>query len=189
MSIRNVLAVSIAGLLSIAVLATVGLILFSRRVQDESRVWVSADGGIQAAEEIELDLLRLNRLHGSASSAVLADIQQERQQLEEDLNRRLAEARMAPQQARERQIVTRASDAVVAYLRSPGEGELAERRLRGALSALGELIAFNVAEAEAANAQVARWNRLADVGAAIGGCLLMVGILGAHLGRCSIFET
>ena len=174
MSIRTVLTLSIWGLVSVAAAATGCLTVFTIHRREELRVWTSAEGGIQLAEEIELSLLRLNRLRLPASRSRSRDGQGERGQLERDLRRQLDEAAAAATGARERRIVSSASQAITAYF-GAGDDDVAERRLTAALTALGELVAFNVAEADVATAQVARWTRFANALGAAAGVLLIFG--------------
>ena len=174
MSIRTVLTLSICGLVSVAVVATGCLVLFTLHRRDEFQVWTSAAGGIQLAEELELSLLRLNRLRGPTSRGLPSDVEEERARLEIDLRRHLDQAAAAAAGPREQHLIRKTSRAVMAYFATVDD-EASERRLTAALTAIGELVAFNVAEADVATAQVARWTRLANALGATAGCLLIFG--------------
>lgn len=172
MSIRTVLTWSICGLLSVATLVAVGLAGFTVYQHQELSEWRSAGGGIQIGEEIELGLLRLNRLRQAGQDT--ADSRDERTQLERDMRQHLAAAAADASGDPERQIVAKASQQITAYLDSR-DPRLDDHRLTLALTSLGELVAFNVAEADVATRQIGRSTRIADAIAAAAAALLLIG--------------
>ena len=176
MSIRTLLTLSITALLIVAAAAALCLVVFTSRLDATATSLNAATDGIRISEQLEVDLLRHNRLN-TERLPVAADTSQERAVLERSLTDQLEQAFQLASSAKERDVIYRARSAVENYLAASDEAS-ADRRLERALDALSELVAFNVAEAEASGVEAARWNR---IGTIVGAAAALVLILGTTL--------
>jgi len=173
MSIRTLLTISMTALLAVAAAAAMCLVVFTSRLDRTATSLNAATDGIRIAEQLEVDLLRHSRLNIQRLPAA-ADAPHERAVLERSLDEQFAQALQIATSPKERDVVNRARTTVEHYLAAPDDGA-ADRRLERALEALSELVAFNVAEADASAVDAAGWNR---VGAVIGGAAAFLLILG-----------
>jgi two-component system, OmpR family, sensor histidine kinase MtrB len=173
-SIRTLLTVSIVSLLIVAGAAAVCLVVFTAHLDATANSLNAATEGIRIAEQLEVDLLRHNRLTTQPALPGAADAAHERATLARALKEQLAQAVRLAGTPKERDVANRARTAVEHYLGATDE-DSADRRLERALDGLSELVAFNVAEAEAAGVEAARWNR---VGTAVGGAAAVLLIFG-----------
>lgn len=174
MSIRTALTILMVGLAVIAAGAALCLILFTSRIDRETQTLSSATEGIRIADSLEITLLRYaGRIadSGTAPSAVPSD---EHADIEAQLRHQFDAAASAAETARERELVAVARDEVEAYLAS-GTQLAARMRLTAALQGLGDLATFNVAQAEGASNDAARWNRLSDIAGLIVAVFIVVG--------------
>ena len=176
MSIRTLLTLSMTALLIVASAAAVCLVVFTSRLDATATSLNSATDGIRIAEQLEVDLLRHSRLN-TQRQPLAADAPHERGVLERSLNEQFAQALEVAASPREREVINRAHTAVQHYLTAADEST-ADRRLERALDALSELVAFNVAEADASAIEAARWNR---IGTAVGAAAALLLILGTAL--------
>jgi signal transduction histidine kinase len=178
MRIRTVLMLSIVGVVCVAVVAAAALAGFTASQRQELATWRAAANGIRASEEIELGLLRLSRL--GHQSAAPAEMDEERAQLETDIRARFLEAAASASGAREEDLVERARQHTSAYL-SRRDAAAGEYQLTLALNSLSELVAFNVAEAEVATAQMGRATVVANATGAAALGLVLMGIFGVFI--------
>ena len=160
-------------LLIVAAAAALCLVVFTSRLDATATSMNAATDGIRIAEQLEVDLLRHSRL-ATERQSLAADAPHERGVLERSLNEQFAQALQVAASPKEREVVHRARTAVEHYLTAADESA-ADRRLERALDALSELVAFNVAEADASALEAARWNRF---GTRIGAAAALLLILG-----------
>jgi two-component system sensor histidine kinase MtrB len=175
MSIRAVFA-TLAALLLVAAAASVATLLGVMINQSQATsVWTASAHSIQTAQDLELSLLRLNRLRLREDGDREADEARARR-LQLAMNADLdLEARSA-RSAAERRLVGQTADAAHAYAAVPAASPLVERRLADALDKVDDLVAYDVAATEAAEQQaLGRYRAAADVasGAAV---LLIIGV-------------
>jgi two-component system, OmpR family, sensor histidine kinase MtrB len=176
MSIRTLLTISMTALLIVAAAAALCLIVFTSRLDATATSLNAATDGIRIAEQLEVDLLRHSRVT-THRLPMAADMPHERAVLEGSLNEQFAQALQVAASPKERDVINRAHAAVEQYL-GAGDEATADRRLERALDALSELVAFNVAEADASAVEAARWNR---IGTIVGGAAALLLILGTTL--------
>jgi two-component system sensor histidine kinase MtrB len=157
MSIRTLITLSMTALLIVAAAAAVCLVVFTSRLDATATSLNAATDGIRIAEQLEVDLLRHSRLN-TQRQPLAADAPHERAVLEQSLNEQFAQALHVAASPKERDVIDRARSAVEHYLTAADESA-ADRRLERGLDALSELVAFNVAEADAAAIEAARWKR------------------------------
>ena len=184
MSIRTLLTLSITALLTVAAAAAVSLVVFTSRLNATATSMNAATDGIRIAEQLEVDLLRHSRVN-PRRQPLATDAPHERAVLEQSLDEQFAQALQVAASPKEREVINRARVAVEHYLIAPDE-TTADRRLERALDALSELVAFNVAEADASALDAARWNRIGTAVGAGAALLLILGTAGVltwlHLG-------
>jgi signal transduction histidine kinase len=181
MSLKAVLtaAVGVLGALSLAAAAL--LVILTTYLHRTADSLGEAVEGVRIAEELEVDLLSMHRLSlfpardaGSPARSQAA--------VESDIRTHLLMARRMARLPAEQALLSEVERAVSTYfltreqtLGLPPEQAIreVEPRLEEASQALERLIAFNVEEARAAQAQAARWDSVANVGG-IGAALLLV---------------
>ena len=173
MSIRTLLTLSMAALLIVAAAAAVCLVVFTSRLDATATSLNAATDGIRIAEQLEVDLLRHSRLN-TQRQPLVTDAPHERAVLERSLNEQFGQALQVAASPKEREVINRAHTAVDHYLAASDEST-ADRRLERALDALSELVAFNVAEADASAIEAARWNRIGTIVGAAAALLLILG--------------
>ena len=178
MSIRAALAIVMVGLAVIAAGAALCLILFTSRIDQETQTLSSATEGIRIADSLEITLLRYAGRLAGAETAPGTVAEDDRADVEAHLRHQFAAAANAAESPRERELVAVARDEVEAYLSARTEA-IARARLTAALQGLGDLAAFNVAQAEAATTDAARLNRLSDIAGLIAATLIVVGTAAA----------
>jgi len=157
-------------LLIVSAAAAVCLVVFTSRLDATATSLNATTDGIRIAEALEVDLLRHSRLNTQRPAA--PDAPYERDVLEQSLRDQLEQALHLATSAKEREVIYHARTAVESYL-SSGEAS-ADRRLERALNTLSELVAFNVAEAEASGIEAARWNRIGKIVGGAAALLLIV---------------
>jgi two-component system, OmpR family, sensor histidine kinase MtrB len=173
MSIRTLLTIAMTALLIVAAAAALCLIVFTSRLDATATSLNAATDGIRIAEQLEVDLLRHSRLTTQRLPAA-PDLPHERAVLERSLHEQLAQALQLAASPKERDVINRARAAVEHYL-GAGDEVTADRRLEQALDALSELVAFNVAEADASAVEAARWNRIGTIVGTAAALLLILG--------------
>jgi two-component system, OmpR family, sensor histidine kinase MtrB len=173
-SIRAALAIVMVGLAVIAAAAALCLILFTNRIDGETQTLSGAAEGIRIADTLEISLLRYARNLADSGLAPGAVSKEDRADVEALLRHQFEAAALAADTPHERELVATARGEVESYLASPTSAA-AQTRLTPALQALGDLAAFNVAQAEAAGADAASWNRLSDIAAVIVAIVIVIG--------------
>jgi signal transduction histidine kinase len=174
MSIRAALAIVMVGLAIIAAAAALCLILFTSRIDAETQTLSGAAEGIRIADTLEISLLRyaLNLAdQGIPPGSVSKD---DRADLDARLRPQFEAAAAAAETAHERELVATARAEVESYLASP-TSSVARSRLTTAVQGLADLAAFNIAQAEGATTDAARWNRLSDIAALIVALVIVLG--------------
>ncbi|HTI38888.1 MAG TPA: HAMP domain-containing sensor histidine kinase [Vicinamibacterales bacterium] len=174
MSIRAALAIVMVGLAVIASGAAACLMIFTSRIDRETQTLSSATEGIRIADSLEITLLRYARGLADAGVAPGHVSAEDRGDVETLLHTQFDAAAAAADTPRERDLVAIAKTEVEKYLNA-GTEPIAQIRLTAALQGLGDLAAFNLAQAESAGADAARWNRLSDVAGLIVSILIVLG--------------
>ena len=162
------------GLAIIAAAAAVCLILFTSRIDAETQTLSGAAEGIRIADALEISLLRYAQNladNGVPPASVSRD---DRADVDVRLRQQFEAAASAADTPHERELVVTARAEVESYLTSPTPS-VARPRLTAALQGLGDLALFNVAQAEAATDEAARWNRRSDVAALIVAVVIILG--------------
>jgi signal transduction histidine kinase len=178
MSIRAALGIVMVGLALLAAGAALCLILFTSRIDQETQTLSAATEGIRIADSLEITLLRYAARVADANTAPGSVPADDRADVEGHLRRLFDAAAHAADSPRERELVAVARDEVEAYLAARTEAA-AHTRLTAALQGLGDLAAFNVAQADTASGDAAHLNRLSDIAALIVAVLIVVGTAGA----------
>lgn len=169
MSLRTILTVAMSGLTLLAVLAAASLVVLTtylHRVASDLRANVES---VRHVEEAQVDLL----MHDRAVDPLV------RVDLERSIRRRLRLAREHVTSADERRALAEAEEQLEAYLeragapKGPAGGGLGLERAFGALD---ELIDVNLAEARAAEAQAARWDRIGNALGTSVAAVLLIGV-------------
>lgn len=162
------------GLAVIAAAAAVCLMLFTSRIDQETQTLSAATDGIRIADALEITLLRYSNNLANAGVPPGEAPQEDRRDAEALLQRQFDAASQAADSPRERELVAVARAQVQSYL-AAGTESAAHARLPAALQGLGDLEAFNVAQADAASNDAARLNRLSDIAAIIVAILIVAG--------------
>ncbi len=183
MSLKAVLSAAVALLGALALAAAVSLIVLATNLQRTTSNLGAAVEGVRVAEALEVDLLSLHRvthplLSDLEASAPLAAGK------EESLRALLSEARRETTNPEEQALLAQAERGIADYfLVRERAAELSPERLARelgpsldvALASLERLVDYNVAEARAAQAQAARWERLSDIAGFGVAALLLLG--------------
>ena len=166
------------GLAVIASAAALCLILFTSRIDRETQTLNGAAEGIRIADMLEITLLRHARNVAEAGVAPANFPADDRGDIERQLREQFEAAAAAADSPRERELVTTARSEVQNYLAAATESA-ARTRLPIALQGLGDLAAFNVAQADAAGADAARWNQLSDIAGVLVAIVIVFGTAAA----------
>jgi signal transduction histidine kinase len=177
-SIRAALAIVMVGLAFIAASAAVCLILFTNRIDGEARTLGAATEGIRIADVLEVTLLQHARNLAEQGAAPATVPPEDRVDVETLLRQQFEAAAAAADTPRERELVATARTEVESYLAAASE-PAARTRLALAQQGLSDLAAFNVAQAENAIDDAARWNRLGDIAGLIVAVIIVFGTIGA----------
>jgi signal transduction histidine kinase len=141
---------------------------------------MSSARSIEVAQEIELDLLRLNRIR--TAGAQTGDTQPEQDsELRTALAHRLSEEANAADTPSERRLLSSTATAVHAYLAAPGDPAMLERRLTDALGSVGALVAFNAAQAEDVNARLTGRHRMMSAFGGAAAITMILSVVGTLL--------
>ncbi|HUE88108.1 MAG TPA: HAMP domain-containing sensor histidine kinase [Vicinamibacterales bacterium] len=183
MSIRRILTLILIVTSCFAVAGAIALVALTTALRGAADDLRSSVEGVHLSEEARVDLLRWVR---RSDLAVLSsgDTEVDRATIEHELHGRLADLQRTARDDGERRLATEAADLVTKYLaaRRGAESrfdELADvirsttPELEAALRVLGQLTAMNVADAERATGNAARWDQWSNViGAAVVAILL-----------------
>lgn len=184
MSLRAILIVTIAALATLAAGAAAALVMLTSSLHHVTQAMGDAVDGVHLAEQLEVDLLTHERLSDPPpmpGSPVALQVRQ----LETRLGQQLYEVRREASGPGELRLIDDIDGALQDYLshrqpavkRSPARSASADSAsLDAAMNALERYARFNVNEARDAEAQAARWDKLANwLGFAVA-ALLVVGV-------------
>lgn len=170
--LRTIVSGATIALAGLVLVVTAALILLTTSLHRSSEDLRSSVAGVRLAQDATIQLLLHDRAGDRAARAAV----------EAELLRDLADAGQHITSSGERAVLERAVADVDRYLaasRAPDTAPAERARLRGAADrALERLKRENVAQADAAYAEAARWDALADV-IGVAASLTMLAILGA----------
>jgi two-component system sensor histidine kinase MtrB len=167
MSLHGTLTVFMAVLAIIALVGAISLVLLPSYVHRSALDLQNGLHSVRLAEEIQVDLLHYVR----ADPAL-------RQNVENDLRRKLAEARGLARTPEESAIWEDASELIESHFLNIRAGERDEETRERAFDALQQLVVINVEQSDKSVQQAARWDRIGDwigIGSAT---LLTLGVTG-----------
>lgn len=185
MRLRTFMAL-IAGMLSVpALIATVGLILATSQLHDAAQVLGESVRSVRVAKRLEIDLLLHGRVSNLAAIAGTFDDAPPRAEVERKLREDLVQARRQVSGELEGRVVAATERAVDRYLEAvqrieaqglpPAEVmDQTRPQLERAFDRTQDLVLINADQAEAAMAEVRRWERLATLGG--GGIAVAMGL-------------
>ncbi|HYO59173.1 HAMP domain-containing sensor histidine kinase [Archangium sp.] len=174
-------AVAVLGVLSIA--AAASLVILTTYLPRTTESMGNAVEGVRLAEELEVELLTLYRL-SDPLLRIPSDSPRSLDATESSIRLHLAEARRNAWSPQERALLTEAERTISGYFLArdsvaslPPEQAYRELgpRLEAALSALNQLVEFNVNEARVTQVQADRWDRIANIGGIGVAALLVLG--------------
>jgi signal transduction histidine kinase len=175
MSIRLMFA-TLAALLLIAASASVATLVGLMMHQSRATAgWTASAHSIQTAQDLEVDLLRLHRLRLRDGVDHGVDAVQSRA-LQVAMNADLDAAARGSRSDAERRLVRDTADVVHAYAALPLTSPVVERSLADALDKVGDLVAYDVAAAEAAEQYALGGDRAAADVAGGAAVLLVLGV-------------
>ena len=175
MSMRLAVASMAVVLLVAAAASTAAVVRLLTNASEAAAIRTASAHAIQTAQDLELNLLRLNRLRLRDGGDREADAAQDRA-IESALTVDLAEEARLSRTNTERRLADATTDAAHAYLALPTPSPLSERRLADALASVGQLVSYDAAAAEAGEAQVSGRYRAAADFASAASLLLIVGV-------------
>ncbi|MDQ3368677.1 MAG: HAMP domain-containing histidine kinase [Myxococcota bacterium] len=167
-SLQRTLATVTVIVASLALIATVSLVLLTSLLDQSTRTLADAVESIRLSSEAEVDVL----LHGRTRDVVV------RRDLEAQVQRTIEELRPHVSTRTEQRMLSEVRDSVESYLTAmqtagPDSADVDRAQAR-AYTAIEELVATNVAQARAAHDHAARWNTAATVLGLTTGSLLIV---------------
>jgi len=198
MSLKWIITAAVTLLATLALGAASSLVILTTYLHRTTLKMGEAMEGVRAAEDLEVSLLTFHRLQSSrrrgepVSNEALREAESD---LYLQLERCLNEARSPEEQVLLASVQTTFSAYLTAHARTPlsAPPEVTNRelntRLESTLTPLNQLIALNILEARADQAQADRWDQMANmVGMSVAVLLVLGGVLLWGWMRRSVFR-
>lgn len=185
MSLRTIVTTSMVVLVGLALAAATALIVLTNYLHQAAARLGTAIESVRVVEQLQVELLTFNR---ERNRAYLARVETSSEEAEATLHERMLEIRAYASNPEERALIAKVGARLHAFLaarvtvdsaaRPFGRGmDRSDAALDEALAAMQDLIEFNLEDAQAAEREADRWDRLADIIGFSTAVLLLAGVV------------